>query len=93
MAQLHRDMPWGRRVCRTGRLGAADGAREGDGRAWPGLGTFPLPAAQFVQLSSGYRGETSLPGSDRASVEDARARVLLWTWGKVSNVINWVDQF
>lgn len=89
MAQLHRDMPWGQRLCGTGRLDAADGAHEGDGRAWPVLGTFPPPATPFVQLSSGYQGEISLPGLDRASVEDARARGLLWTWGKVSNVINW----
>lgn len=61
MARLHRDMPPGRRVCGTGRLGAADGAREGDGRARPGLGTFPPPAAPFVQPSSGYWGEQS-PG-------------------------------
>jgi len=54
-------MPPGRRVCGTGRLGAADGAREGDGRARPGLGAFPLPAAPFVQLSSGYQGEQA-PG-------------------------------
>lgn len=58
MAQVHRDMPLGRRVCGTGRLGAADGAREGGGRARPGLGAFPPPAAPFVQPSSGYGGSS-----------------------------------
>lgn len=57
MARVHKDMPPGQRVCGTGRLGAADGAREGDGRARPGLGAFPPPAAPFVQPSSGYPGE------------------------------------
>lgn len=57
MARVHGDMPLGQRVCGTGRLGAADRAREGDGRARPGLGTFPPPAALFVQLSSGYQGD------------------------------------
>lgn len=57
MARVHGDMPPGRRVCRTRRLGAADGACEGDGRARPGLGAFSPPAAPFVQPSSGYWGE------------------------------------
>lgn len=43
MAQVHGDMPPGWRGCGTRWLGAADRAREGDGRARPGLGAFPLP--------------------------------------------------
>lgn len=57
MAPVHGDMPPGWRGCGTGWLGAADGARESDGRARPGLGAFPLPAAPFVQPSSSYRGD------------------------------------
>lgn len=76
------------------RDGAAGRSWRGTWRWWKGTARIRrIPSAPFVQPSSGYWGGTSFPGSDQASLEDARARGSLWTWGKVSNVINRVDQF